>query len=174
MFELGEGSSDISEKYDGVSMVQMPDSAEEVEDILKFFYKPWGAQLQKYHPDTCLRVKNVLAMATKYQFAGIRRDIVTHIERDWPKTLDEWDCFEDYLSFLRLHRKSWYGYEPEPAATAMLATQFNIPSVLPAVFYCLSRINTSDNWVGHEITNPRGLEKIVGRNNPFIQDWKSD
>ncbi|KAI5119035.1 hypothetical protein M0805_001858 [Coniferiporia weirii] len=145
MLELGEASSELDEKYDGVPMVQMPDTAEEVEDILKVFYRPWDIWLRKYHPDTCLQVKNILAMAIKYQFTEIKQRILAHIEADWPKTLTEWDWFEDYMKSLPSSPDDERAC-PEPASTAVLACRYGIRRVLPAVFYELSRTDPSEDW----------------------------
>ncbi|KAI5119036.1 hypothetical protein M0805_001859 [Coniferiporia weirii] len=145
MLNLGDAPSGVNEEHDGAPVVQMPDSAEEVEDLLKTFYRPWEIWPQKYHPDTCLLLKNVLAMAIKYQFADIRKRIVAHVETDWPKTLEEWDWFENYVESIPPFQRYKYT-NPEPAATAVLAWRFGIHRILPAVFYELSRISPCDDW----------------------------
>ncbi|KAI5117801.1 hypothetical protein M0805_004561 [Coniferiporia weirii] len=145
MLELPEVPSGVNEIHDAVPVVRMPDSAKEVEDMLKIFYRPWEMRLQKHHPDTCLQIKDVLAMATKYQFSDIRQLLVAHIEADWPKTLDEWDWFEDYAKLLPPFQRPGYT-RPEPASTLVLAWRFGIHRVLPAVFYDLGRLNVSDDW----------------------------
>ncbi|KAI5119034.1 hypothetical protein M0805_001857 [Coniferiporia weirii] len=172
MLELPESPSGVNEKYDGVPVVQMPDSAKEIEDILKVFYRPWENQLQRCHPDTCLQVKNTLAMAVKYQFTKIKQLIVAHIEADWPKTLEEWDWFEDYAKSLLPFRRPEYT-TPEPAAAAVLAWRFGIHRVLPAVFYDLNRIKISDDWDNISVNDLKKTTFTFGCA-PSASNWKPD
>ncbi|KAI5119033.1 hypothetical protein M0805_001856 [Coniferiporia weirii] len=166
MLELPEAPPGVNEEHDGVPVVQMSDSAKEVEDILKCFYRPWEMRLQKYHPDTCLQVMDILAMATKYQFTEIRQLIISHIEDEWPKTLVEWDWLEDFApSIISLGKPD--NTILEPAAALLLACRFGINRVLPAILYDLSRIYISDDW---DKGGEKGTEAVI--RNPYTLDWK--
>ncbi|KAH8111513.1 hypothetical protein DFH11DRAFT_612130 [Phellopilus nigrolimitatus] len=130
----------------------MPDSAEELEDLLKMFYQPWDLPFRRYHPDTYNDLKNVLAMATKY---------VSHIEQDWPSTLKEWDRFNDHVN-RRLFSEHYYlaGEELlEPASALVLAKRFGIRKILPAVYYDLSRLRPLDDW--DDLRSSEGLHPSI-------------
>ncbi|KAH8111510.1 hypothetical protein DFH11DRAFT_1793750 [Phellopilus nigrolimitatus] len=148
MLELTESPRGANQIYDGLPVVWMPDSVKEVEDLLKIFYRPWELPFQKHHPDTCVQLRNVLAMSTKYEFSDIRKHIVAHIEADWPSTLEDWDRFNAYVK--RAPRgsegASSMGSQPEPASALVLARRFAIARVLPVALYDLSRTRPSGDW----------------------------
>lgn len=91
-------------------------------------------------------------MANKYQVDKIRRIIVERLESDWPQSFADWRRLEaeievmgsdgwahvedpDTMVHLHLDRRL-----PEPASAIRLAQEFNIPSILPAAYYQLSRL----------------------------------
>lgn len=90
-------------------------------------------------------MRRILKMATKYQLDAIRARIVSAIEADWPLSLDEWnkvDLLMDLKSKgdgLRFKCLPSDAFLPEPAAAIALARQFDIPKILPAAYYELSR-----------------------------------
>lgn len=99
-------------------------------------------------------VGDLLALASKYQIDGLRSRIVSRIEADWPLCLDEWDRFnrtgiaklpagETSLDCCR-----WDTLLLEPIAAIHLARTLDIPSILPAAFYLLSRIPVDHLWDG--------------------------
>lgn len=81
---------------------------------------------------------------------SLRKRIVSRIEADWPLTLEEWDRFEETT-----HPKKPYDWDYcprwetlllEPVAAIRLARAHDIPQILPAAFYHLSKISVKDNW----------------------------
>ena len=99
-------------------------------------YKP-------YEPAPASTAEPLIHMATKYQMDTIRQRIVENIERDWPRSLEEWDMLETRLEMLRedeTRPDRMCAYAAEPASTVVLARKYDIPSVLPAAFYDLCRL----------------------------------
>jgi hypothetical protein len=80
---------------------------------------------------------------------------VEHIEGDWPRSLWQWDKLEvEINSMLQTwtmgcHDNSEYlpidDHLPEPASAIRLARECDIPSILPAAFYHLSRLSIHDD-----------------------------
>ncbi|KAI5117805.1 hypothetical protein M0805_004565 [Coniferiporia weirii] len=154
MLELPTSPNNVNETYDGVPLVAMSDSAEEVEDLLRMLYKPWEIKIRQYNPNTCIRLENVLAMSTKYQFTSIRDYIVFHLEADWPTTLTEWDMFEARIKMMSGNRDLFSNDDlPEPASALSLARKYDVKSILPAVYYDLSRFRPLDDWDDKEASD---------------------
>ncbi|EIM82193.1 uncharacterized protein STEHIDRAFT_23738, partial [Stereum hirsutum FP-91666 SS1] len=151
MFDLPEQPG-ANVMYDGVTLVQMPDSAEDIEALLYAFYHGYELPFPRLHPGTPNAVKGILKMANKYQVDKIRRIIIERLESDWPQSLADWRRLEaeievmgsdgwahvedpDTMVHLHLDRRL-----PEPASAIRLAQEYNIPSILPAAYYQLSRL----------------------------------
>lgn len=102
----------------------------------------------RLHPETPFDVRAMLSMATKYQISHIRDCIVERLESDWPQTILAWDTLEGEIERTTEHSNvHWYTDDrfPEPASAIRLARDFHIPSILPAAFYQLSRLNVADD-----------------------------
>jgi hypothetical protein len=103
-------------------------------------------------------VKQVLHLINKYDMKYFRRRIVEHMELDWPQSLYQWDKLEDEIYSIRTmwdvaqdsdsDDRPMYADDhlPEPASAIRLARDCNIPSVLPAAFYHLSRLSIYNDW----------------------------
>ncbi|KAG2030072.1 hypothetical protein BDR03DRAFT_879239 [Suillus americanus] len=156
------------EKYDGVPLVQLPDGAEEVESLLRVLYHESMLPFKRLDPNTPSSVKQVLTLANKYEIDHLRDRIVRHVEADWPQSLWQWDMLE--MEILAME-ETWYDeyenghiddYLPEPASAIRLARECNIPSILPAAFYHLSRLSIEDNRC-----NPRTSSINLGPGVPY-------
>lgn len=89
-------------------------------------------------------------MADRY--AGI----VSALSTLWPSRLDDWNSLDDkHRKVIEDHRRAPKGringqyadqVLPEPASVIALARKHNIPQLLPAAFYHLSRILTDMDW----------------------------
>lgn len=90
----------------------------------------------------------MLAITTKYQIAQIRDRIVERLESDWPQTIFAWDALEGQIERAKEYSKVLWDTDdrfPEPASAIRLARDFGIPSILPAAFYQLSRLNIAND-----------------------------
>ncbi|KAH8111522.1 hypothetical protein DFH11DRAFT_612619 [Phellopilus nigrolimitatus] len=135
--------------YEGVPVISMPDSAEDIVCILEALYEPWALPFKKYDPNNPEKVTGVLSMATKYHLDAVRQRVVSHVCSDWPTTLEEWDIFEGHV-FTLIDMPYLYcnsvEVTPEPVSAIVLARRFNIPEILPAAFYTLSRLKMKDEY----------------------------
>jgi hypothetical protein len=87
-----------------------------------------------------------------------RQNIVGQVEQNWPLTLRQWDELGSQLRAIaqlargdldnQLDLEPAYpgGRLPEPASAIRLARERNIPTILPAAFYHLSRLSIDDDW----------------------------
>jgi hypothetical protein len=113
---------------------------------------------KRLDPRTPHSVKQILYLASKYDVDHIRHRIIGHVEQDWPRSLWQWDQIETEIHSLReiwhTNREPALDYEwsyiddhlPEPASAIRLARECDIPSILPAAFYHLSRLSIYDDW----------------------------
>jgi hypothetical protein len=109
-------------------------------------------------PRTPSSVKKVLSLANKYGMDQFRLRIVQHIQLDWPQSLWQWDKLEAQITSMRtawgkgpngepdFQRLYLDDNLPEPASAIRLARECDIPAVLPAAFYHLSRLSIYDDW----------------------------
>ncbi|KAF8798311.1 hypothetical protein BYT27DRAFT_7177806 [Phlegmacium glaucopus] len=149
MFSLPMGEH--VEEYDGVPAVYMSDCAEQLENLLMMMYHEVFLPFKPLDPRTPNSVKPILLLANKYAMDRIRERIVDHIEQDWPLTLQLWDKLEFQIDWARqLSRSDADIYQlylddhlPEPVSAIRLARECDIPSILPAAFYHLSRLSIS-------------------------------
>ncbi|TFY54801.1 hypothetical protein EVG20_g9559 [Dentipellis fragilis] len=141
------------ELYEGIPLVRVTDSAPDLEALLRALYNQPVLSLKSLDPDTPLRVKPLLLLADKYDVQHLRTLLVGRLEDDWPQTLLQWDSLEADISG-RLEAYKAHGLAgcelednfPEPGSAIEVARQCNIPSILPAAFYHLSRISIDYDW----------------------------
>jgi hypothetical protein len=84
----------------------------------------------------------VLRVSNKYFFDHLRERCLIRLNHDWPSTLDGWDRREKEATDFdgRYHPRNFY---PHPLLVIRLALDLNIPSILPAAYYDLSRYSCS-------------------------------
>ncbi|TDL14522.1 hypothetical protein BD410DRAFT_694288, partial [Rickenella mellea] len=92
MFALPIPVEDCNESYEGVHMVHMPDSAEDLEGLLRVLYDPICIPNKCHEFDFV--VLGILKLAIKYEIEPIRKHIITRVNDAWPAGLKEWDAFE--------------------------------------------------------------------------------
>lgn len=110
-------------------------------------------------PRTPDGVRSILLMANKYQVDSIRQQIVERLESDWPQSYVDWQRqqaeVQVQLEYNKRIDEGHFHYTkpsrldnafPEPASAIRLARDCDIPSILPAAFYHLSRLNIDDDW----------------------------
>ncbi|GJE89661.1 hypothetical protein PsYK624_057670 [Phanerochaete sordida] len=115
-----------------------------------------GTAYKRFCPNTPVLVHGTLKLAIKYECEALRARIVENIEADWPRTLPQWDARRQEIiiarseHYLRINGKLEGLFLddrlPEPASAIRIASDFAIPSILPAAFYQLSQISTDADW----------------------------
>ncbi|TDL27772.1 hypothetical protein BD410DRAFT_893958 [Rickenella mellea] len=139
------------ETYDGIPVVHLPDPGKDLDALLTILYDPSEILFDKHDPCVPIDILGVLKLATKYDFRKLRRRIIEQYIPAWPDTLMEWDHLEQTMSTWRRDFNTIapaYLDEvfPEPGGAVRLARECNIPEILPAAFYSLSRISEEDDW----------------------------
>ncbi|GJJ13668.1 hypothetical protein Clacol_007924 [Clathrus columnatus] len=133
-------SKDV-ELFDNVPLVRLHDEAEHLTAFLKALYDPRCLPWKKHDINTVRTVEGILLLANKYEADHLRERIVDLLERDWPSELSFWDINEAE----RIAKEESGEFEteelmPDPCAAIRLARKCNVPSILPAALYHLSRI----------------------------------
>lgn len=92
----------------------------------------------------------------KYECDALRARIVESLEADWPQTLAQWDARRAESILARSeHGQQFTGRVnglylddrlPEPASAIRIASDYNVPSILPAAFYQLALLSTDADW----------------------------
>ncbi|THH06663.1 hypothetical protein EW145_g3934 [Phellinidium pouzarii] len=144
------GEEAVNEMYDGLPVIEMPDSKDHVYSLLEVLYEPWlSLPYKHFEPKTRNTAQLVLEIATKYEMDPIRQRIIAYIVDYWPCSLAEWDVFEARLKIVEDDERrddEMDCYAQEPASAIVLARRFEIKSILPAAFYDLARIPSSADW----------------------------
>ncbi|KAF8548168.1 hypothetical protein OG21DRAFT_1471559 [Imleria badia] len=155
MFEVCSPSGCTSESegdqlYDGVPLIHLSDNPDHIGSVLEVLYYQSDLPWMPRSPNYPALVTPILDLSRKYGIDRMYAQIVRHLESDWPQTLKDWDKLEKEIEIESTTSNSDVeridNSFPEPAATIKLARQFDIPGVLPAAFYHLSRISILDDW----------------------------
>jgi len=161
-------SHEVLEVYQGALHIQMPDSAKDLESFLDVLYDPLGRAYKRFCPNTPVLVHGALKLAIKYECEALRARLVESIEADWPQTLAQWDARRSEATIARSEHTLRSNGKinglylddrlPEPASAIRIASDFDIPSILPAAFYQLASISTDADWDAYR-TNPTAEAK---------------
>ncbi|KAI0785333.1 hypothetical protein BC629DRAFT_1516332 [Irpex lacteus] len=147
---------DVKEVYDDALHISMPDSAEDIESFLKVLYDPLGDAYKRFCPHTPVLVHGALKLSIKYECEALRTRLTESLEADWPQTLAQFDARRQEAIIARSEHSLRQNGKinglylddrlPEPASAIRIASDFDIPSILPAAFYHLASISTDADW----------------------------
>ncbi|EIW77531.1 hypothetical protein CONPUDRAFT_75394 [Coniophora puteana RWD-64-598 SS2] len=165
-------STDPDSIFEGVPLLRMYDEANDVRDLLRFFYHSTTYMLIRYDPETPRKVGGLLRLAKKYQINTLWDMVVGQLQKDWPQTLPEWERLEGEVDLWQRRRdeENWSPLPcsdhvfPEPGSAIQLAREFDLHRILPSMFYHLSRLDIScdlaqmdDHPVRERIDDARSL-----------------
>ncbi|KAF9561502.1 hypothetical protein CPC08DRAFT_635317 [Agrocybe pediades] len=133
------------ELVDGCSCVELQDSPSDVFYFLSALYD--GLYFKKQRASDFPAIAAVLRLSSKYLVEHLRQRCLSRLAADWPSTLAEWD---------RRERKSTdesgryvpRDFCPHPILVIELALDMNLPTILPAALYDLSRYGPSKIMTG--------------------------
>ncbi|KAH8114945.1 hypothetical protein DFH11DRAFT_1508402 [Phellopilus nigrolimitatus] len=134
----------IAETYEEAPVVEMPDTAEQIEAMLEAMYGLSEWKFASQEPDFPTLVENLMAMVTKYEIKPIRQDIIEVTNLIWPATLEKWDKFQESLN---PHENSWETIS-DPAAAAVFARRFDLPELRAVALHSLSCLDARAQWQG--------------------------
>ncbi|TDL17691.1 hypothetical protein BD410DRAFT_754226 [Rickenella mellea] len=152
LLTLPQGAEEMREMYDGVPALHLTDPAKDLAFLLDVLYDPSALPYEALDPYTPILVRGILSLATKYFISSLRRRIVQQLQKDWPTTLNEWDTLEGHIVAWsppdpENPMNIWLdGSFPEPASAISISRRFDIPQLLPAAFYHLSRLTVEQDW----------------------------
>ena len=99
-----------------------------------------------FDSDLEISLFGVMRLVKKYDLEHLRSTLASRVEAQWPQSLVEWSVYKDYTKRLAAHLLLSDARILEPAAAIRLATDHDIPRILPAAFYALSCLNIDDDW----------------------------
>ncbi|KAF8482877.1 hypothetical protein DFH94DRAFT_730257 [Russula ochroleuca] len=156
LFDGPQTAFDVaSDRYDGVPVMDLPDSPSEVNDFLKALYfpeethchlpisSPFFEGIWRGFP---FKYEGILRLALKYDCEPLRDQMINVLRHAWPQYLIDWDFLqkrtEDLeVAYLRRECFDMSFAHPEPARTLRLAMDCNVVDILPVVFYDLMRVH---------------------------------
>jgi len=111
-----------------------------------------------FDPKNSVLFYRLLCLCTNYKIISLRTRIIHFLEQEWPTSVISWDQRESHFNTLAsLHPPADAGgiHEgpylddllPEPASIVRLARTHNIPSILPAALYELSRTDPNADYM---------------------------
>lgn len=113
-------ASNANELWGGQPFIRMPDSAEDLEEVLKILYHETTLSLERLGRNTPLIAEPMLiarGLATNHEITSLRYPIVKRPTEDWPTSIVTW-------------------VEGE-----IIAKKYGVPTILHAAFYHLSRLS---------------------------------
>lgn len=113
--------------------------------------------LRPSHPDTPVKLRGAVRLASKYMFDNARADMIKRVTMDWPVTLDQWDVREgerqslmrvayDHHSNQSAGRRNLAEHTPEPVSAIVFAQEHGCAEILPAAFYRLASLDIGNGW----------------------------
>ncbi|KAI0312614.1 hypothetical protein OF83DRAFT_1176462 [Amylostereum chailletii] len=151
LFEGSQAAFNIgSEMYEGIPVMDMPDSPEDVAHFLKALYFPkytqrhYAAAPLKALPDG---YAGILRLSTKYDVPSLRETAISAFKLVWPSTLPDWHNLQMTIAkdgpFPELSANSKGDISElheDPAKAIRLAYDCRVPEVLPVAYYDLVRV----------------------------------
>ncbi|GJE96781.1 hypothetical protein PsYK624_129870 [Phanerochaete sordida] len=146
MFSLPSDPA-VNDTLDSVPVVRMPDDADDLEILVSTFYRPANLRYDKRDRHKRSELRSLLSLSTKYQVDALRAQAVRYLESEWPITLEDWFFHRASMSERSRYIKVVEGddvgdpaenFFPEPATDLRLALDFDIPAILPALYYRLA------------------------------------
>jgi len=130
------------ESHEGCPVVRLHDTAQDVANLLLALYD--GPTFGDNDPDDFAIVSGILRLSTKYAMDSLRSKAIAHLNIAWPTSLKGWDLREDKAHACDLASSAEHtSLYPSPIDIINLARETNVPSLLPAAFYDISRYTFS-------------------------------
>ncbi|KAI0055885.1 hypothetical protein BV25DRAFT_1719063 [Artomyces pyxidatus] len=146
-FQLG------SEQYENLPIMELTDVPDDVNSFLKALYFPEETQIHLPKSRTARQdysfpatYPGILRLATKYDAPKIRNIIIRSLEMNWPTTPRAWETLQCQIledvdhDFEDLGVSNVSKLYPDPVLAIRLATEFDLPHILPVAFYDLFRV----------------------------------
>ncbi|KAH9941475.1 hypothetical protein B0H21DRAFT_780133 [Amylocystis lapponica] len=142
MFSLPQPSGPLlgsdDSVLDGCPVVQLHDSAEDLNNLLQALYD--GPNFGKNDRSDFCVVSGILRLSSKYFVDSLRTKALEHLCDAWPSTLKGWDAREDNARTYEIQHATHRGHlYPSPIAVINLAREIDAPELLSSAFYDLSR-----------------------------------
>lgn len=146
---------------DGCSSVELQDCPSDVFYFLSALYD--GLYFKKPRSSDFPAIAAVLRLSSKYLVEHLRQHCLARLDADWPSNITGWDLRE------RRSTEEHGRYIPRehcahPILVIELALNMNLPSILPAALYDLSRYGPSKIMAG-TLSSPTAFDKVISKHN---------
>lgn len=131
MFSLPQPAHDVS--VDGCSVVQMSDSAEDWEYILKALYRRGYVSVQTI-PLPMPIVTAFLRLGSKYNIEELHSEAITRLTHEFPSSFERYNGLKPLSMINKIHRFEIIN----------LAREHDIPFILPTAMYFICMICSFD------------------------------
>ncbi|KDR70044.1 hypothetical protein GALMADRAFT_76823 [Galerina marginata CBS 339.88] len=157
LFSLPQPSD--QELVDGCSSVELQDPPSDVFYFLSALYD--GLYFKRPRSSNFPAIAAVLRLSSKYLVEHLRQRCLARLDTDWPSKLIEWDSRER-RSTDENGRYAPRDHCAHPILVIELALDMNLPTILPAALYDLSRYGPSKIMVG--TTSPTSaFDRIISQ-----------
>ncbi|KAI0085843.1 hypothetical protein BDY19DRAFT_996503 [Irpex rosettiformis] len=121
---------------EGCPWVELYDHPADIACLLTALYD--GLYFQKPNARNFSVIAAVLRLSTKYLIEHLRERCLSHLNSDWPSTLEEWDMREKQAVDVN-GQYSPRDACPHPIVVIQLAKELDLYHLLPSAYYDLSR-----------------------------------
>ncbi|KAI0048879.1 hypothetical protein FA95DRAFT_1653360 [Auriscalpium vulgare] len=140
-----------SEHYEKLPLMDLPDDAEDLRHFLKALYFHEGLHIhtsvplfERWRAPFPPSYPGILRLATKYDASKVRRILVDALQAQWPARLAAYDGMNNGMNKSVDEGPSFReDFPSDPGRAIRLATDFDIPDVLPFAYYALARLIAS-------------------------------
>ncbi|KAF8870584.1 hypothetical protein CPB84DRAFT_1801842, partial [Gymnopilus junonius] len=150
---------DSPELVDGCSCVELQDCPSDVFYFLSALYD--GLYFKKPRSSDFPALAAVLRLSSKYLVEYLRQRCLARLDSEWPTSLADWD-FRERRCTDETGRYVPRDYCAHPILVIELALDMNLPSILPAALYDLSRYGPSKIMTG-TISPTTAYERVVSQ-----------
>ncbi|KAG9040298.1 hypothetical protein FS837_000826 [Tulasnella sp. UAMH 9824] len=153
MFTIPQPS--IQNTVDGLPIIYVHDDPIDVHNLINHIYNSDVLHYLPLRQSTFDIMSSIIRLSRKYLLLRLAPAAMFRIRSDWPTTLEEWDKNELHLlAITRWNAQVRYDSQDgrsrlgpedhlvEPCGVIRFARQEDIPEILPAAFYHLSRISS--------------------------------
>ncbi|KAG8912676.1 hypothetical protein FRC01_004954 [Tulasnella sp. 417] len=173
MFSIPQPSTQHT--IDGLPIIYMYDDPIDVHNFMDHIYNSDVLHYLPLRQSTFNTMSSIIRLSRKYLLLRLAPAAMFRIRSDWPTTLEEWD--QNELQILAITRRNaQIRYESqdagsplgpeenpvEPCRVIRFARQENIPEILPAAFYHLSRLSSLNDLHRRPESSSQGLGRAHG------------
>ncbi|KAG8983926.1 hypothetical protein FRB90_005653 [Tulasnella sp. 427] len=150
-------------KVDGLPVINLYDDPIDVLDFINHSYCGVVLPFHPFKQSSFNRLSSLVRFSGKYMSDRLREVAISHIRLDWPSTLLAWDMIQAQLVpqthqdlqeeskwlLLQDNREDLQEDPIDPYTVIRFAREEDVPEILPAAFYHISRLSFPHDAIQH-------------------------